>query len=301
MEPLTPCSSLVDRFLEHLLVEKGLAQATLAAYASDLRRYVDFLAARGRETFSEEDTAVLLEYLIRLRAEGLGSRSRARHLVSLRSLYRFLLREGVLAADPAARVDPPRIPLRLPDTLSLAEVERLLNAPAGDRPAGLRDAAMLELLYAAGLRVSELTALRLQDVDLASGFVRVLGKGAKERLVPIGSPAREKIRLYLEQARARLLKGRPSPFLFVGRAGKPLSRQGFWKRLQAYARAAGIERRTTPHSLRHSFATHLLEGGADLRTVQILLGHADIATTQIYTHVSRERLKELHRRHHPRG
>lgn len=301
MEPLAPSSSLVDRYLEHLLVEKGLAKATLAAYASDLRRYVDFLAARGRKSFSEEDTAVLLEYLIRLRAEGLSSRSRARHLVSLRSLYRFLFREGVLAADPAARIDPPRIPLRLPDALSLAEVERLLNAPVGERPASLRDAAMLELLYAAGLRVSELTTLRLQDIDLASGFVRVLGKGSKERLVPIGNPAREKIRLYLEEARARLLKGKSSPFLFVGRAGKPLSRQGFWKRLKAYARACGLERRTTPHSLRHSFATHLLEGGADLRTVQILLGHTDIATTQIYTHVSRERLKELHRRHHPRG
>ncbi|MEJ5360225.1 MAG: site-specific tyrosine recombinase XerD [Desulfobacterales bacterium] len=296
-----PLSSLIDRYLEHLLVEKGLSPATLSAYGSDLRRYADFLAAGGVSTVSGEDTARLLQYLIHLRAEGLSARSRARHLVSLRAFYRFLLREGVLAADPTARLDSPHTPLRLPDTLSRAEVERLLNAPGNRRAADLRDGAMIELLYAAGLRVSELVSLRLQDIDLEAGFVRVLGKGSKERLVPIGTPAREKIRLYLEQARGRLLKGRVSPFLFVARAGRPLSRQGFWKRLQAYARAAGIERRTTPHSLRHSFATHLLEGGADLRTVQILLGHADIATTQIYTHVSRERLKELHRRHHPRG
>lgn len=296
-----PLSSLIDRYLEHLLVERGLSRSTLSSYGSDLRRYAAFLAAGGISTVSAEDTARLLQYLIHLRAEGLGPRSRARHLVSLRAFYRFLLREGVLAADPTARLDSPRVPLRLPDALSRDEVERLLNAPGDRRPADLRDAAMIELLYAAGLRVSELVSLRLQDIDLEAGFVRVVGKGSKERLVPIGSPARAKTRLYLERARGPLLKGRVSPFLFVGRGGKPLSRQGFWKRLQAYARAAGIERRTTPHSLRHSFATHLLEGGADLRTVQILLGHADIATTQIYTHVSRERLKELHRRHHPRG
>ncbi len=301
MKTPPPLSSLIDRYLEHLLVEKGLSPATLSSYGADLRRYADFLAAGGVTSVSGEDTARLLQYLIHLRAAGLGSRSRARHLVSLRSFYGFLLREGVLSADPTARLDTPHIPLRLPDTLSRAEVERLLNAPGDRRAADLRDAAMIEILYAAGLRVSELVSLRLQDIDLEAGFVRVLGKGSKERLVPIGSPAREKTRLYLERARGPLLKGRGSPFLFIGRAGKPLSRQGFWKRLQAYARAAGIERRTTPHSLRHSFATHLLEGGADLRTVQILLGHADIATTQIYTHVSRERLKELHRRHHPRG
>ena len=294
-------SKLIDQFLNYLLVEKGLSRATLESYSADLLRYADFMQQTGQDTVSAEDTALILKHLINLRNEGLGARSRARHLVSLRGFYRFLAHEKVLPLDPSKLVDLPKTTLKLPDVLSQAEVQRLLNAPDGLKPSGLRDAAMLEVLYAAGLRVSELIRLKVQDVQLEAGFVRVMGKGSKERIVPIGQYAREKVLFYLEHARARMVKERSSPYLFVARAGRPLTRQGFWKLLHRYARAAGLYKKVTPHSLRHSFASHLLEGGADLRAVQIMLGHADISTTQIYTHVANDRLKELHRRFHPRG
>jgi len=294
-------SKLIDQFLNYLLVEKGLSQATLESYSADLLRYADFMQQTGQDTVSAEDTALILKHLINLRNEGLGARSRARHLVSLRGFYRFLAHEKVLPLDPSKLVDLPKTTLKLPDVLSQAEVQRLLNAPDGLKPSGLRDAAMLEVLYAAGLRVSELIRLKVQDVQLEAGFVRVMGKGSKERIVPIGQYAREKVLFYLEHARARMVKERSSPYLFVARAGRPLTRQGFWKLLHRYARAAGLYKKVTPHSLRHSFASHLLEGGADLRAVQVMLGHADISTTQIYTHVASDRLKELHRRFHPRG
>jgi len=294
-------SKLIDQFLNYLLVEKGLSRATLESYSADLLRYADFMQQAGQDTVSAEDTALILKHLINLRNEGLGARSRARHLVSLRGFYRFLAHEKVLPLDPSKLVDLPKTTLKLPDVLSQAEVQRLLNAPDGLKPSGLRDAAMLEVLYAAGLRVSELISLKVQDVQLEAGFVRVMGKGSKERIVPIGQYAREKVLFYLEHARARMVKERSSPYLFVARAGRPLTRQGFWKLLHRYARAAGLYKKVTPHSLRHSFASHLLEGGADLRAVQVMLGHADISTTQIYTHVASDRLKELHRRFHPRG
>ena len=291
----------IDQFLNYLLVEKGLSRATLESYSADLLRYADFMQQSGRDTASVEDTALILKHLINLRNEGLGARSRARHLVSVRGFYRFLAQEKVLPLDPSKLVDLPKTTLKLPDVLNQAEVQRLLNAPDGQKPSGLRDAAMLEVLYAAGLRVSELISLKVQDVQLEAGFVRVMGKGSKERIVPIGQYAREKVLFYLEHARARMVKERSSPYLFVARAGRPLTRQGFWKLLHRYARAAGLYKKVTPHSLRHSFASHLLEGGADLRAVQVMLGHADISTTQIYTHVASDRLKELHRRFHPRG
>ena len=294
-------SKLIDQFLNYLLVEKGLSRATLESYSADLLRYADFMQQTGQDTVSAEDTALILKHLINLRNEGLGARSRARHLVSLRGFYRFLAHEKVLPLDPSKLVDLPKTTLKLLDVLSQAEVQRLLNAPDGLKPSGLRDAAMLEVLYAAGLRVSELISLKVQDVQLEAGFVRVMGKGSKERIVPIGQYAREKVLFYLEHARARMVKERSSPYLFVARAGRPLTRQGFWKLLHRYARAAGLYKKVTPHSLRHSFASHLLEGGADLRAVQVMLGHADISTTQIYTHVASDRLKELHRRFHPRG
>ena len=294
-------SKLIDQFLNYLLVEKGLSRATLESYSADLLRYADFMQQTGQDTVSAEDTALILKHLINLRNEGLGARSRARHLVSLRGFYRFLAHEKILRLDPSKLVDLPKTTLKLPDVLSQAEVQRLLNAPDGLKPSGLRDAAMLEVLYAAGLRVSELISLKVQDVQLEAGFVRVMGKGSKERIVPIGQYAREKVLFYLEHARARMVKERSSPYLFVARAGRPLTRQGFWKLLHRYARAAGLYKKVTPHSLRHSFASHLLEGGADLRAVQVMLGHADISTTQIYTHVASDRLKELHRRFHPRG
>ena len=292
---------MIDQFLNYLLVEKGLSRATLESYSADLLRYADFMQQTGQDTVSAEDTALILKHLINLRNEGLGARSRARHLVSLRGFYRFLAHEKVLPLDPSKLVDLPKTTLKLPDVLSQAEVQRLLNAPDGLKPSGLRDAAMLEVLYAAGLRVSELIRLKVQDVQLEAGFVRVMGKGSKERIVPIGQYAREKVLFYLEHARARMVKERSSPYLFVARAGRPLTRQGFWKLLHRYARAAGLYKKVTPHSLRHSFASHLLEGGADLRAVQVMLGHADISTTQIYTHVASDRLRELHRRFHPRG
>lgn len=294
------CDALLDRYLDFLIVEKGLATQTIEAYSRDLVRYISFLAKSGRTTVSEADTPLILKYLISMREDGLNARSRARHLVSIRGFYRFLAQEQMLSSDPSRLIDLPKSGLKLPDVLTIEEVKRLLNAPDLKKPSGCRDAAMLELLYAAGLRVSELTTLKLQDVNLTAGYVRVFGKGAKERVVPIGQYAQEKIRTYTTGARQALLKDRISATLFVARAGKPLSRQGFWKLIKRYGLRAGLRKVITPHTLRHSFASHLLEGGADLRAVQTMLGHADIATTQIYTHVARDHLKYLHQKFHPR-
>ncbi len=296
----SPLDLLADRYLNYLLVEKGLAEKTMAAYGADLARHLDFLKSRKIERPDGVDTAVLLRYVIALRDQGLGARSRARHLVALRGFYRFLVREKVIAADPIRTIDLPKIGLKLPDVLSREQVQRLLDLEEKPSPAASRNAAMVELLYAAGLRVSEMTALKVQDVNLEAGFVRVTGKGDKQRVVPIGGCARRRIEDYLKTGRPALLKTNTSAYLFVARAGRPMTRQGFWKILRQRAAAAGITTPMSPHSLRHSFASHLLEGGADLRAVQIMLGHADIATTQIYTHVARDRLKEIHRKYHPR-
>ena len=298
---LDTIDNLVDRYINYLLVEKGLSAKTIDAYSADLSRYTTFLSVVGTGGVSENDTQLLLRYLITMRDEGLTPRSRARHLVSIRGFYRFLVQEKILPSDPAAMIDLPKSGLRLPDVLSVDEVNRLLDAPDMTRPAGFRDAAMLEMLYAAGLRVSELIGLKMPDVNLEAGFVRVFGKGARERIVPIGKHAREKMDGYLISSRPQLLKQVTSAYLFVARAGKPMTRQGFWKLLKKYARQADIRKNVSPHSLRHSFASHLLEGGADLRTVQIMLGHVDISTTQIYTHVARDQLKRIHRKYHPRG
>jgi integrase/recombinase XerD len=293
--------SAADRFAHYLLAEKGLSAATAAAYRADLARYLDGLRERGVAACSSGDAPLLLGHLLRLEREGLDPRSRARHLVTLRAFYQFLVREGELESDPTARLDLPKTGLRLPVILSLEEVERLLAAPDSTTARGLRDGAMMELLYGAGLRVSELVGLRLPDVRADAGVVRVAGKGDRERLVPFGLHARERLRLYRENGRPALLKTRVSPWLFVARAGRPMTRQGFWKALKKYAQKAGIRKTVSPHSLRHAFASHLLEGGADLRAIQLMLGHADISTTQIYTHLARGRLKEIHSRYHPRG
>jgi len=292
---------LIDQYLNYLLIEKGLSQATLDSYSADVIRYQEFLLENGVDRLSDTDTALILKHLIRLRNSGLGARSRARHLVSIRGIYRFAVQEKLLKHDPSRLVDLPKLSLKLPDVLAVDEIARLLNSPDISKPVGVRDAAMLELLYAAGLRVSELVNLKLQDINLEAGFVRVFGKGAKERLVPIGLPAKTKIAFYIENARKIALKNQLSPYLFIARAGKPITRQGFWKLLRRYGDQAQIYKKISPHSLRHSFATHLLEGGADLRAVQIMLGHVDISTTQIYTHVTRKLLKELHQKFHPRG
>ena len=296
-----PIDNLIDRYLNFLLIEKGLSTTTLESYSADMVRYQEFLHKNNSRRISAADTALILKHLISLRDAGLSARSRARHLVSIRGFYRFLVQEKILKHDPARLVDLPRTGMKLPDVLSVEEITRLLETPDTEKPRGERDRAMLELLYAAGLRVSELVNLKLQDINLEAGFVRVLGKGSKERLVPIGLTAKEKIELYLEKSRKSLLKDRISPYLFVARAAKPITRQGFWKLLRRYATLTQLNKKVTPHSLRHSFASHLLEGGADLRAVQVMLGHVDIATTQIYTHVARQQLKTVHSRFHPRG
>jgi integrase/recombinase XerD len=299
-KPPSP-DDLIDRFLNYLLVEKGLAQKTLEAYSRDIIRYRNFMAVNKVTAFSEEDTPLILKHLILLRKSGLKARSRARHLVAIRGFYRFLVQEKILPNDPTRLIDLPKSGLKLPDVISKEEIELLLNAPDTAKPIGVRDAAMLELLYAAGLRVSELIHLKLQDINLEAGFVRIFGKGSRERIVPIGAHAREKVNTYLKTVRSKRLKQTSSPYLFVARAAKPMTRQGFWKLLRRYAMKAGLKKKITPHSLRHSFASHLLEGGADLRAVQVMLGHVDIATTQIYTHVTRDHLQKLHQKFHPRG
>ncbi len=295
-----PRHRLVEACLDHLAVERGLSRATLEAYGRDLDAYLAFLAA-GRLDPLRGDPADLTRYLLRARKSGLGSRSVARALSAIRTFHKFLLAEELTDQDPTAHLEAPRPILKLPDTLSRTEIEALLAVPPADTPRGVRDRTMLEVLYAAGLRISELVGLTLADVNLAGGLVRVRGKGSKERLVPLGRMAIAALKDYLESSRPALLKGRQVKALFPGRAGRPLSRQAFFLALKRYARQAGIARRVSPHVLRHAFATHLLEGGADLRSVQLLLGHADIGTTQIYTHLSRAHLKSVYKKYHPRA
>jgi integrase/recombinase XerD len=292
---------LVDQYLNYLVFEKGLSEKTIESYSIDLSRYLEFLKQKGVKKIADADTPLILKHLIALRGAGLGSRSCARHLITLRGFYKFLAQERIIEYDPAKLIDLPKSGLKLPDVLSVAEVNFLLNTPDTGKPLGKRNAAMLELLYAAGLRVSELVNVKFLDVNLEACFVKVFGKGSKERVVPIGVCAKEKIEDYITVARPLLLKNQISPYLFVARAGKPMTRQGFWKLLKQYALQAGINKKITPHSLRHSFASHLIEGGADLRAVQIMLGHVDISTTQIYTHLAREHLRQMHEKYHPRG
>jgi integrase/recombinase XerD len=293
----------VDLFLDHLKVERGLSLHTLDGYGRDLSRWLRFLAARGRATVDDVVGGDVVDHLGELAAAGLSARSRARALVAMRGLHRHLLAERHADADPTELVDAPRVPPRMPAVLGEEPVARLLAQPRRDTPRGLRDAAMLELLYATGLRVSELVGLPAADANLSAGFVRVTGKGNKTRLVPIGQPAREAIDAYVAAVRGGW--ARPGErALFVTERGGPMTRQGFWKLLGRYARAAGVRLPrggVSPHKLRHSFATHLLERGADLRAVQAMLGHADIATTQLYTHVSRARVIAEYLEKHPRG
>lgn len=294
----------VDLFLDHLKVERGLSAATLDGYGRDLARAVAGWTGRGRAFADDVTGADVTDHLIGLADARVGARSRARALVALRGLFRHLVAERWIDADPTALVDAPRVPPRTPVVVGEEPVARLLAVPRRDRPRGLRDAAMLELLYATGLRVSELCGLPLADVNLRGGYLRVTGKGKKTRMVPMGGAARDAVAAYVEQVRPGWARDPAEPALFVTERGRPLTRQGFGKLLGRYARAAGVtlpRGRVSPHKLRHSFATHLLEHGADLRAVQAMLGHADIATTQLYTHVSRARLHEQYRRAHPRA
>ncbi len=291
----------VDQYINYLVFEKGLSEKTIESYSSDLYKYLEFLKQKGVNDITQTDTPLILKHLIALRESGLGSKSCARHLITLRGFHKFLAQEKILEFDPAKLVDLPKSGLKLPDVLSVSEVNLLLNIPDSNTPLGKRNSAMLELLYAAGLRVSELVNLKFLDVNLEACFVRVMGKGSKERIVPFGLYAKNKIDDYIGNSRSLILKNHISKYLFVARAGKPMTRQGFWKLLKQYVKQAGIKKKVTPHSLRHSFASHLLEGGADLRTVQVMLGHVDISSTQIYTHVARDHLRKIHEKYHPRG
>jgi len=291
----------IDLFLDHVKVERGLSRNSVDAYGRDLAKFRRFAAAEGVDDADAVEARHLLKYLVELSRAKLAARSQARNLVALRQLFRYLRAERHIACDPTADLELPRIGRPLPVTLTLREVEDLLSQPRIDNPRGLRDAAMLETLYATGLRVSELVSLRQIDVNLPERFLSTVGKGKKQRLVPLGQRAHDRIVEYLASARPSLIGARQSAALFVTHRGRPMTRQGFWKLCAAYARAAGIRKRLSPHKLRHSFATHLVERGADLRAVQAMLGHADIGTTQIYTHVSRERLAQVVKKHHPRA
>jgi len=288
-------------FLTHVKVEKGLSANTVAAYQRDLAKFNGF-AQKRKLTLEGVNRDDLVDFLAGMYREKLESRTVARHLVTLRNFFRFLQVQELIATDPSLNLESPKIRRNLPGYLRLEEVERLLAQPDTTKALGLRDRAMLEVLYSTGLRVSELIGLRVTDLDAKVGCIRCIGKGDKERIVPAGRKALGSVEKYLQNARPKLLgKGVSSQALFVNRRGKSLSRVGVWKILSAYGRRAGLRVALTPHMLRHSFATHLLERGADLRSVQLMLGHADISTTQIYTHVVEERLKQIYKAHHPRA
>ncbi len=291
---------VIDGFLDSLWLERGLSEHTLSAYGSDLKGLACWLNEGGRELLGAQQ-ADLNEYLGKRMERGAKRRTTARLVSSLRRFYRYLLREGCLKEDPSALIESPKLGHYLPDSLSEKEVDALLQAPVTSEPLGLRDRAMLELLYACGLRVTELISLRFGQININQGVVRVLGKGGKERLVPMGEECCDWLELYLSQARATLLNSQQSDAFFVTRRGGAMTRQSFWYLIKRYAGQAGIDKALSPHTLRHAFATHLLNHGADLRVLQMLLGHSDLSTTQIYTHVARERLKSLHAEHHPRG
>jgi len=291
---------LLDDYVNFLLVEKGLSPNTLQAYRRDLEKFVRHLQSQGCDP-AEVSQAHVLGFLRQLRDGGLSARSSARALVSVRSLFRFLALRGRVTRDPTLNVEAPKLPRNLPKSLPYNEVESLLAAPDTSSTLGLRDRAMLELLYATGLRASELVQLRVTDIDLSVGVLTAFGKGSKERPVPVGRTAIQWVTRYLQASRPSLCQGRGCDLLFVRRGARGITRQGFWKIVKRHGRSAGIKKVLSPHVLRHSFATHLLEHGADLRSVQLMLGHSDISTTQIYTHVSKQRLSRVYREMHPRA
>jgi integrase/recombinase XerD len=290
----------VRTFLSYLRVEKGLSDNTIQAYRRDMAKFAAFAGKRGLGTADVRREHVV-DFLGSLYRRNLDSRSVARHLVTIRHFFRFSLMEGVIDDDPAANIESPKFRQSLPEFLSVDEVDRLLRQPDANDMIGIRDKAMIELMYSTGLRVSELCGLRVSDLQMDPGCLRCIGKGDKERLVPVGHQALEAVQAYLRDARKELSRGVASPYLFLNQKGHKLNRIAFWKILGEYGRKAGLRKSLTPHMLRHSFATHLLDRGADLRSVQMMLGHSDISTTQIYTHVVEERLKQVYKAHHPRA
>jgi len=293
-------TELVEEFLNHLSVERGLADNTLTSYKRDLKRFFEYLKSRHIDSMERVSRQTVNSFMLFEKDRGLSANSISRELACLKSFLKFLLMENKVKEDVTSVIESPKLWKKLPSTLSINEVDSLLKAPNVRSMMGVRDKASLELMYATGMRVSELINLKMNDLNMDVGFVKCLGKGDKERIIPFGRKAKESLIRYLDKARATFLKKKVSNFLFLTRLGKPMSRQTFWKTIKKYAILAGIKKEIMPHSLRHSFATHILEGGADLRIVQEMLGHSDISTTQIYTHVNKDRLKSIHHKYHPR-
>ena len=292
---------LIQEYLNYIAVERGLARNTVSAYALDLRQFAAYLREAGVDGATAVEPHTIVNYLNALQQKKMGPASIARKLAAVKSFCHYAYRERHVKLDPSVTIDSPKLPLHLPKVLSPAEIDRLLEQPGKVGPAGLRDQAMLELLYATGVRVSELVSLTLGDLNLDMGYIRCFGKGSKERIVPLGQVADAAIRVYLDRGRPHIVKRAAEETLFLNQRGRKMTRQGFWLIIRDAAKRAGIERAVTPHMLRHSFATHLLDNGADLRAVQEMLGHVDISTTQIYTHVTRSRLKEVYDKTHPRA
>ncbi len=290
----------IEEFINHLSVERGLARNTLVAYRHDLTKYTDFLDSKKIGVVDQVNRHHVTEYMYDQKNKNLSTNSICRNLAAIKMFHRFLVKERLAKEDPTTLVETPKMWKRIPDVLSSGEIESMIKATAGHSREALRDQAIVELLYASGMRVSELVDLKMENVNLESGYIRCIGKGSKERLIPIGKKSREAIKAYIEKIRRKIKKAELPPNLFLSRLGKRISRQSIWKIIKRYGAKAQIKKRIKPHTIRHSFATHLLEHGADLRSVQEMLGHSDISTTQIYTHVDRERLRTIHKEFHPR-
>lgn len=293
---------LLGKYFDYLLIERGIAQNTMESYGRDLRRFISFIQEKKEITdVKGVNSETIIEYLTQIRDEGLAANSVNRALAALRGFYKYLLREKIIVDNPLANIELAKVWMKLPDTISKEEMKTILAQPGGQNNAALRNSAMLELLYATGIRVSELINLTMNSINWQVGFLIVMGKGSKERIVPVGKVAYDCVRRYVDDVRPKLMQKKMTDVLFLNRFGGKFTRQGFWKIVVGYARKAGLQKKVYPHTFRHSFASHLLEGGADLRTVQVMLGHSDISTTQIYTHLTREKLKEVHQKYHPRS
>jgi integrase/recombinase XerD len=293
---------LIDEFISYLSVERGLAENTLLAYRKDLTKYVEFLKKKGKAKINQTSKKDVTDFMMELKDKGLSSNTVSRNLAAIKSFYKFLTLERYIERNITSILESPKLWKKLPDVLSLEEVEKLLEKPNLKNWLGIRDKASLELMYATGMRVSEIINLTIDDLNLDVGFIKCKGKGQKERIIPLGEKASGAIKRYLKKVRPKVLKKKqPSEYLFLTRLGKKMSRQTFWKMIKKYLKKTRIKKDVSPHTLRHSFATHLLEGGADLRIVQEMLGHANISTTEAYTHINKERLKSIHKKYHPRG